>query len=179
MIPNDYKTSIRIPSQLPEFIRDDVNYETFVAFVEAYYEWLELANTANANTTIASTSGEGVTYATKNLSNYSDVDSTLDGFLKYYINDFLPYFPEDALADKTKVLKIAKQLYQTKGTPASYKLLFRLLYNSSAELLMTGDLVFRASAGNWYVPKYLKIKGDPFLWLTAGMESYRGIPNGD
>jgi hypothetical protein len=107
MIPNDYKTSIRIPSQLPEFIRDDVNYETFVSFVEAYYEWLELANTANANTTIASTSGEGVTYATKNLSNYSDVDSTLDGFLKYYINDFLPYFPEDALADKSKVLKIA------------------------------------------------------------------------
>ena len=173
MIPNNYKTSLRIPSQLPEFIRDDVNYETFVSFVEAYYEWLELANTANANTTIASTSGEGVTYASKNLSNYSDVDATLDGFLKYYISDFLPYFPENALADKTKVLKIAKQLYQTKGTPASFRLLFRLLYNSSAEILMTGDLVFRASAGNWYVPKYLKIRGDISLWLTAGMESYR------
>jgi len=173
MIPNNYKTSLRIPSQLPEFVRDDVNYETFVSFVEAYYEWLELANTANANTTIASTSGEGVTYASKNLSNYSDVDSTLDGFLKYYINDFLPYFPEDALADKTKVLKIAKQLYQAKGTPASFRLLFRLLYNSSAEILMTGDLVFRASAGDWYVPKYLKIRGDISLWLTAGMESYR------
>jgi len=38
---------------------------------------------------------------------------------------------------------------------------------------MTGDLVFRASAGNWYVPKYLKIRGDISLWLTAGMESYR------
>ena len=44
MIPNNFKTSIRIPSQLPEFIRDDLNYETFVAFVQAYYEWLELAN---------------------------------------------------------------------------------------------------------------------------------------
>ena len=173
MIPNNYKTSLRIPSQLPEFVRDDVNYETFVSFVEAYYEWLELANTANANTTIASTSGEGVTYASKNLSNYSDVDSTLDGFLKYYISDFLPYFPEDALADKTKVLKIAKQLYESKGTPASFKLLFRLLYNSSAEILNTGELVFRASAGEWYVPKYLKIRGDTLLWLTAGMESYR------
>ena len=173
MIPNDYKTSIRIPSQLPEFIRDDVNYETFVSFVEAYYEWMELANTANANTTIASTTGEGVTYASKNLTNYSDVDSTLDGFLKYYINDFLPYFPEDALADKTKVLKIAKQLYEAKGTPASFRLLFRLLYNSSAEILMTGDLVFRASAGDWYVPKYLKISGNTTPWLTTGLESYR------
>ena len=173
MIPNDYKTSIRIPSQLPEFIRDDVNYETFVSFVEAYYEWMELANTANANNTISSTSGEGVTYASKNLTNYSDVDSTLDGFLKYYINDFLPYFPEDALADKSKVLKIAKQLYEAKGTPASFRLLFRLLYDSSAEILMTGDLVFRASAGDWYVPKYLKISGNTTPWLTTGLESYR------
>ena len=173
MIPNNYKTSLRIPSQLPEFVRDDVNYETFVSFVEAYYEWMELANSANANNTIASTSGEGVTYASKNLSNYSDVDSTLDGFLKYYINEFLPYFPEDALADKAKVLKIAKQLYQAKGTPASFKLLFRLLYNSSAEILLTGDLVFRASAGNWYIPKYLKISGNTTPWLTTGLESYR------
>ena len=173
MISNDYKTSIRIPSQLPEFIRDDVNYETFVSFVEAYYEWMELANTANANTTIASTSGEGVTYASKNLTNYFDIDSTLDGFLRYYINDFLPYFPEDALADKSKVLKIAKQLYEAKGTPASFRLLFRLLYNSSAEILMTGDLVFRASAGDWYVPKYLKISGNTTPWLISGLESYR------
>ena len=173
MIPNNYKTSLRIPSQLPEFVRDDVNYETFVSFVEAYYEWLELANTANANTTIASTSGEGVTYASKNLTNYSDVDSTLDGFLKYYLNDFLPYFPESALADKTKVLKIAKQLYQAKGTPASFRLLFRLLYDSSAEILMTGDLVFRASAGDWYVPKYLKVSGNTTPWLSTGLESYR------
>lgn len=173
MIPNNYKTSLRIPSQLPEFVRDDVNYETFVSFVEAYYEWMELANTANANNVIASTSGEGVTYASKNLTNYSDVDSTLDGFLKYYINDFLPYFPEDALADKAKVLKIAKQLYQAKGTPASFRLLFRLLYDSSAEILMTGDLVFRASAGDWYVPKYLKISANTTPWLTPGLESYR------
>lgn len=173
MIPNNYKTSLRIPSQLPEFIRDDVNYETFVSFVEAYYEWMELANTANANNVIASTSGEGVTYASKNLTNYSDVDSTLDGFLKYYIDDFLPYFPEDALADKDRVLKIAKQLYQAKGTPASFRLLFRLLYDSSAEILMTGDLVFRASAGDWYVPKYLKISGNTTPWLTTGLESYR------
>ena len=86
MIPNNFKTSIRVPSQLPEFIRDDINYETFVAFVQAYYEWLELANTANANTTIATTSGQGTTYGSKNLQDYSDVDSTLDGFLKYYIN---------------------------------------------------------------------------------------------
>jgi hypothetical protein len=45
-------------------------------------EWLELANRANANTVIATTSGQGITYGSKNLQDYSDVDSTLDGFLK-------------------------------------------------------------------------------------------------
>ena len=76
-------------------------------------------------------------------------------------------------ADKSKVLKIAKQLYHAKGTPASYKLLFRLLYNSDTQILMTGDLVFRASAGQWYVPKFLKVNGDASLWLTPGIKNFR------
>jgi hypothetical protein len=173
MIPNDYKTSIRIPSQLPEFIRDDLNYETFVAFVQAYYEWMELADTANANTTIVSTTQQGVTTASKNILNYTDVDETLDGFIEYYINDFLPYFPEGALSDKRKILKIAKQFYDTKGTPGSYELLFRLLYNSPAKILETGELVFRPSDGNWYIPKLLKVKGDSSLWLSDPIRNMR------
>ena len=106
MIQSNQKTSLLVPYQLPKFISEDPSYANFILFLQAYYEWLELANTANANTSIATTSGQGVTYGSKNIQNYSDVDSTLDGFLKYYINDFLPYFPEDALADKDKVLKI-------------------------------------------------------------------------
>lgn len=167
------KTSIRIPSQLPEFIRDDLNYETFVAFAEAYYEWLELSDASNASSTLVNTSNEGVTYGLKNLQNYSDVDKTLDDFLDYYTNDFLPNFPVDVLSDKTKLIKVAKQLYQAKGTPASYKLLFRVLYNSDAEILMTGDLVFRASAGDWYVPKYLKIKTSDETWLNSSIKNLR------
>ena len=163
------KTSIRIPSQLPEFIRDDLNYETFVAFVEAYYEWLELSNTSNSAISTANTTNQGVTYAAQNLLNYSDIDSTLDGFMRYYINDFLPNFPEDALSDKDKVVKLARQLYDSKGTPSSYKLLFRLLYNSDAEMLYTRDLVFRASSGEWYIPKYLKIRSNNSQWISPSI----------
>ena len=173
MIPNNYKTSIRIPSQLPEFIRDDLNYETFVAFVQAYYEWMELPNTANAQSTIVTTSDQGVTTGAKNLTDYFDVDQTINAFVNYFINDFLPYFPENSLSDQRKVLKIAKQLYETKGTKSSYELLFRLLYNSSVNILETRDLVFRASDGNWYVPKLLKVKTDNELWLTPAIQNLR------
>jgi hypothetical protein len=165
------KLSTLVSSQLPEFVRDDLNYETFVAFVEAYYEWMELVDTSNSASTIVNTTQQGTTYGLKNLLNYSDVDSTLDDFLKYYISDFLPNFPQTILSDKAKIVKLAKALYQTKGTPASYKLLFRLLYNSDAELLFTRDLVFRASASEWYIPKYLRIQSSDETWLSPELKN--------
>lgn len=167
------KTSIRIPSQLPEFIRDDFNYETFVTFVQAYYEWLELKDVTNSSSDKVNAQNQGIVYGTQNLLNYSDVDSTIDEFLEYYIRDFLPYFPENMLADKQKVIKLARQLYQYKGTPGSYKLLFRLLYNSDAELQYTNDLVFKPSTAEWYIPQYLKLKTSDPIWLSPSVKNLR------
>ena len=160
------KTSTLIPSQLPEWIRDDPNYETFVSFVRAYYEWMELVNTSNTSITIADTNSQGAVYASKNLLNYMDVDSTIDGFLNYFVNDFLPYFPENALISKNTAIKVARQLYQSKGTPASYQFLFRVLYNSDFDYFNTGDVTLKASAGKWYVPTSLKLKSDDPNFLT-------------
>ena len=143
MIQSNQKTSLLVPYQLPEFIRDDPNYANFVLFLQAYYEWME----ENGNTLDV----------TKNLLNYMDVDTTTEQFLQYYVNDFMSYFPQDILADKTKAIKIAKQLYQNKGTPASYQFLFRVLYNSDVDFFYTKDAVLKASAGKWYVPKSLKL----------------------
>jgi hypothetical protein len=165
MIPNDYKTSLLVAEQLPEFVRDNVNYSTFVAFVEAYYEWLETAYSANGSVTTANTSGEGVEYGAKNLLNYMDVDNTLDGFIKYFMSDFLPYIPSDALADKRKLIKIAKELYRAKGVEKSYQFLFRALYNTDALLFNTSDVVLRASDGKWIVSKSLRINSADPNWL--------------
>ena len=61
------KTSIKVPFQLPEFIRSEDNYQTFIAFIQAYYEWMEEQNIGSGK--------EGVIYGTQNLLNYqSDVD---------------------------------------------------------------------------------------------------------
>ena len=90
MINNDQKTSLLIPAQLPGFIRDDATYATFVAFVQAYYEFLELPNSSNSVITTATSSEQGTTFASKNIPTYSYIDSTLKDFLKYFVNDFLP-----------------------------------------------------------------------------------------
>lgn len=143
MLQSTNKTSLLVPFQLPKFISEDPNYANFVLFVQAYYEWLEVQN----NTLDFS----------KNLLNYMDVDTTTEQFLQYYVNDFMSYFPQDILADKAKAIKIAKQLYQSKGTPASYKFLFRILYNSDVDFFYTKDAVLKASSGKWYVPRSLKL----------------------
>jgi hypothetical protein len=143
MITSGQKTSLLVPYQLPEFIRDNPDYSNFVLFLQAYYEWLETQN--------------NVTDRSKNLLNYKDVDTTTDEFIQYFYNDFLSYFPTEILANKTEVLKVAKQLYQAKGTPASFQFFFRTLYDTDVEFFYTKDAVLKASSGKWYIAKSLKV----------------------
>jgi hypothetical protein len=143
MILNDQKTSLLVNSQLPEFVRDNPDYANFNLFLTAYYEWME--------------QNDKVTERTKNLLSYKDIDQTTDEFLNYFTNDFLPYFPQDIIIDKQKAVKIARELYQTKGTPASYQFLFKVLYNSDFDIYYTKDAILKASSGTWYVAKSLKL----------------------
>jgi len=143
MIPNNHKTSLLIPEELPGFIRDDQSYQNFTLFLEAYYEWLEENN--------------NLLDRSQNILNYTDIDKTTNEFLEYFINDFLPYFPDDALIDKRTAIKIARQLYQSKGTPASYKFLFKILYNSDFDVFYTKDFVLKASDGSWSTFKTVRL----------------------
>ena len=145
MSSSNNKTSLLISSQLPEFVRDNEDYANFTLFLQAYYEWMELQGQ--------------VTDRSKSLLSYKDVDTTTDEFIDYFVNEFLPYFPQDTLLSKQETIKVARQLYQSKGTPASYQLLFRILFNSDFDVFYTKDAVLKASSGEWYVAKSLKIAG--------------------
>ena len=148
-----HKTSVLVPFQIPEFVRDDPAYANFVLFLKAYYEWMEQE-------------GE-VTFDSKGLPQYFDVDTTLNKFLDYYKNDFLAFFPEGSLVDERKLIKIARQLYQAKGTPASFEFLFRVLYDSDVNLFNTKDYIFKASDGKWVATRSLKLETTDFSWIGA------------
>ena len=153
MIENGRKTSLQVLDQLPEHVRDNPDYGNFHQFIQAYYEWME-------------TTGK-VTDRSKNLLSYKDVDETTEEFLDYFINEFLPYFPKESLISKQEAVKIARQLYQSKGTPASYEFLFRILYNTDVEIFNTKDSVFKASGGTWYIAKSLKLlSANPYFLQT-------------
>jgi hypothetical protein len=162
------KPSIKVPFQLPEFLRVDDNYQTFIAFIKAYYEWAEQSDIKD------SANSEGAIYGSQNLLNYNDIDfsedpTSFNRFIDYFFNNFLPSFPTECLTDKAKLIKIGKQFYSTKGTSAAYKFIFRAIYNSDVELFPTGEAVLRASDGKWYITKSLKIDSND--------EQFLGIDN--
>ena len=150
---NTYQNiSTLIPSQLPAYIRDDPAYSNFVTFFQAYYEWMEQENNP--------------LYKAKNLLNYNDIDTTTSEFLSYFVNDFLQHFPKDSLITEQLALKTAKELYRTKGTPASYQFLFRILYDSDFDIFYTKDAILKASSGVWYVPTSLKLATEDLSFLN-------------
>jgi hypothetical protein len=147
------KTSLLVPSQLPKYISEDPAYANFVAFLQAYYEWMEQQG--------------GAVYGSKNLLSYADIDTTLNEFIQYYMNEFMEFFPQDGETDQRKLLKIIKSIYDTKGTPASYEFLFRVIYGSEVQTYNTKDFILKPSDGKWVITRYVTINSIDPTWVDA------------
>jgi len=125
-----------IPTQVPEFVRED--YPTFVAFIEAYYEYLD---------------NSGV-----DLTSLRDLDTTLDDFIKYFKNELAINMPADLQVSDSFLLENIKNHYLAKGSEQSFKLLFKLLYNKDVQVKYPGTQMLRASDGRWQKDVSLFIK---------------------
>ena len=143
------KVSTTINSQLPDFIRADA--PLFRSFVEGYYEFLEQAN--------------NVLDASRNLLNYQDIDTSIDKYAEYLRREVIPDFPRNTLANTHFLLKNAKDLYTSRGSEKSYKLLFRALYNQEVEIYDPGESILRASDGRYVKENSIRV-GDPALGNT-------------
>ena len=120
------KVSSIVASQLPEFVRDE--YQTFVDFLKAYYEFLE------------TTQQDPVTLR--------DLDTTLDSFITYFKSELAQKLPYSTVNERFLLTKI-KDLYLSKGSEASFKLLFRILFNKEVTLDYPSTQMLRASDGKW------------------------------
>ena len=123
----DLKTSILVSRQIPEFVRDE--YPTFVTFLEAYYEFLEgTANTGITSNNLVSTA--------KTLRDIRDVDSSLEDFQTNFYNTYAPLIPLEVQANKALLFKHLVPLYKSKGSDASFKLLFQLLFGVDIDVVL-------------------------------------------
>jgi len=123
---NKPSVSSLVASQLPEFVRED--YPTFVAFLQAYYAYLEQNN--------------------PDLKTVRDLDTTLDSFIKNFKNEFAVNMPQ-VFNNERFLLQHIKDQYLAKGSEPSFQLLFRLLFNKDVAIDYPGKQMLRASDGKW------------------------------
>lgn len=149
MSTTNTKISNLISTQVPFFVRND--HENFVRFLELYYEYLEQYESTLEN-------GKVVERA-KNLTSYTDIDRSIDGFVDKFYDNYLKLIPADAIADKTNILKNVKDFYRARGTEKSIKFLMRILFGEeNVEFYYPKRDILRASDGKWLVEKSLKIE---------------------
>ena len=147
------KISSQIGQQLPDFIRSDA--PLFQAFMEGYYEFLESGNSTANN----------VLDASRNLLNNQDIDTSIDKYTEYLRREIIPDIPRSTQANTHFLLKRAKDLYTSRGSEKSYKLLFRALYGQEIEIYDPGESILRASDGRFVKENSIRV-GDPALGNT-------------
>ncbi|MAD24340.1 MAG: hypothetical protein CMO44_09235 [Verrucomicrobiales bacterium] len=146
------KLSTLVERQFPAFYKEEG--PNFLAFVKAYYEYMEQSGKAED--------------VVRSLSDYKDIDKTIDSFIQYFRSELMPEIPNDALADKKLLAKRIKDLYTTKGTIESYKLLFRILYNEDVEISFPADQMLKVSDGDFKIDRYLTTHHDPKAYSLIG-----------
>lgn len=143
-----------IQQQFPSFYSEQG--PNFVAFVRAYYEWLE-----QSNNTI---------YHSRSLLDYNDIDRTADQFIENFRYQFIQSLPENVVVDKRLLQKHILDLYKAKGSPRALELLFRIVYGEDIDLYVPNEFIFKPSDNTWKIPRYIEVSSHPNINQLAGTQ---------
>ena len=130
-----------IQSQFPAFYNE--SGPTLIAFVQAYYEWMEQE-------------GNPI-YQARNLLEYNRIDSTVEEFLVHFSNTYLQGLQFASVAEKRLTVKKILDLYRAKGSLRALKLLFQLVFKEDIEVYLPATDILKPSDGVWNVPQNLEI----------------------
>lgn len=138
-----------LPGELPEFVRED--HPTYVAFLEAYYEWMELPGQAL-----------NVSFGLRDI---ADIDDTLNEFIRQFKETYMLNFPVQlatdtetgAPLDERRIIKNIKAYYKSKGSEKAYQFLFRILYDTHVEFYYPKVDILRASDGKWVIERFMRV----------------------
>jgi len=154
MINTEKTISNLIETHFPMFIQEEG--PVFVEFVKNYYKWMEESS--------------GAVYEARRLGEYRDIDSTVDSFLIYFKEKYLKNVQFDTAASTKKMVKHSLDLYRSKGSARAIDLLFKVVFNTPAEIYTPGDDLFKLSSGDWYEKVYLEITPSPSNIFFVGKQ---------
>lgn len=137
-----------IESQVPDFTNQD--HPNFVAFIEAYYEFMEQQGNAVDRTLL--------------LNDYYDIETTLDDFVDSFEHKFMRNFPKEQAIDsdgnllnRASLLKRVRDFYAIKGSESSFAFFFDAFYNSVAEVFYPSEKILDSSSGRWIEKKSIRV----------------------
>lgn len=166
------KLSTIVRSQVPQFVK--IDHPTFVAFLNAYYEWLETQGASLRNV--------------MDLAKVKDIDTTFDEYISHFKQQYLLDFPESLAINKDTgdpvevktLIKHIKQFYRAKGTEKTYEFLFRILYDTNIEFYYPKVDILKASDGKWIRRNTIRVAGSQgnLLYQAAGKKIYQYDSNG-
>lgn len=138
-------TKDTIISQVPGYILE--SYPRFFDFLEAYYDWLHQ---------------DGNPYERiKYHMDYLDFQKSLDAYVEQMKNEYLNDVPDSILLDKELFIKWSKKFNLTRGSHASYKFMFKLLFDEqTTEIYLPKENILKTSDGTW-------VSGESKIILTA------------
>lgn len=136
----------------PEFYRSEG--PNFIAFVKAYYEWLE--------------TNDQVIYEARRLPDYRDIDKTLEDFLVQFKTKYLNNIQFTTASNKRLFIKNSLDFYRAKGTERAVDLYFKLIHGLEAQVYYPGDDIFRLSDNDFRDIKYLEVTYSPSNVLLVG-----------
>lgn len=128
-----------IESQFPAIYREDG--EVFVAFVQSYYEYLDLRANSFRDATII-----------------RDIDTTYDRFLAYFKEKYLKGFPIPDTLDVRFLVKHIQDFYRRKGTEESLRLLFRIFFDEEIEVFYPSSAILKPSDSKYGSSSYIELK---------------------
>jgi len=104
--------------------------------------------TSNATATIR-TIKDNVIRASGNISNYKNIELSIDNYVSYLREELYPSIPTEYFGDKRFLATKFKQYFESKSNEESYRFLFKLLYNENVEFYYPGEDILRVSDGNF------------------------------
>jgi hypothetical protein len=136
------RLSILIPNQLPEFVQEE--YDMFVTFIKAYYEFLEQDYQAQE--------------VLQDITKYADIDTTSEEMIERFMQNYANDLSKSNIANNRFLVKKIREIYSKKGTEPSYRMLFNILYKESIDFFYPYDIVLKTSDGKWDVPEALRVR---------------------
>lgn len=133
--------STLVQDQFPAFYRTEG--PAFIAFVEAYYEYLEQT-------------GQTLQIS-RSLPDQFDIDTSTGVFLDAFKKTYLAGIPGQLASDPKLTIKHIYDFYSAKGTSRAVELLFRILFNDAATVNYPSEDVLRLSDAKFVRPRYIEV----------------------